>query len=130
MSKNQDIELEKNYTFNRLTRKYIVELKSSGKPVVVSENKHKAMLKSYSSWNGSEKTLNEISLEFNFPRPLLDQYFKIFNITHATIPITDEELEENETDILVDDLLLLRILIFLNINLFIFLKLNFQNVIV
>lgn len=89
--------LEKPY-FNKDTNQYVVFLNSIGRNIVVSEEKHRSILLMYSSWNGEEKSINEICRTVQWPRPVLTEYLKRFGITHDSLPVTDEDLITQSDD--------------------------------
>lgn len=88
--------LEKPY-FNKDSHQYVVFLRSIGRNIVVSEEKHKSILRMYSSWDGDESSITEICRSVQWPRPVLTEYLKRFGITHDSLPVTDEDLV-NESD--------------------------------
>ncbi len=94
--------------FNTETRKYVVFIKSLGRNIVVSEEKHKKILQMYSDWDGEAKTLNEVCRNIQWPRAVLVEYLKKFEIGHDSLPITNEDLDSTEDEELLSRLRELR----------------------
>ena len=89
----KELEFKESYVFNPDTKQYIVFLKSAGKPIVVDEDTHKAMLNAYCG--PDERAVEEICDTFNFPIQFFSEYKKIFNWTRVGLPLTDEEILKN-----------------------------------
>ena len=94
--------------YNDSTDTYVTYLIAAGENVVVDGDMHRAMKSAYSNMSGNAATINEIAREFNFPRNWFDEYRRRHGWTHDMDPYTDEEMVENETEELVDDLILRR----------------------
>jgi len=94
--------------YNDSTDTYVTYLIAAGENVVVDGDMHRAMKSAYSNMSGNAATINEIAREFNFPRNWFDEYRRRHGWTHDMDPYTDEEMIENETEELVDDLILRR----------------------
>lgn len=99
-----DLIFEKPYFFNEKTRQYIVFLKRAAKNIVVKEETHKAILEAYSNWDSDSRSINDICRTFRIPRAYLEEYLKIFGITHDSLPITDEELESKPESEIIESL--------------------------
>ena len=87
---------------------YVTWLTSAGKAIVVPGPIHRALKQAYSNMVGKGSTLNEIARDFSFPRHWFDEYRRKHGWTHDMDPYTDEEIRDNETEDLVDDLVLRR----------------------
>ena len=96
------------YYYNSTTDVYVVFLKSAGQNIVVSGDTHRAMRSAYSNMVGSGATMNEMAREFNFPRVWFREYRAVFGWTHDIDPYTDEEIMAQDTNELVEDLVLRR----------------------
>jgi hypothetical protein len=99
--------LEKPY-FNTENKQYVVFLNAIGRNMVVSEEKHRSILQMYSNWDGDERTIGQICRNVQWPRPVLIEYLKKFNLTHDSLPVTDEELTTQSDDELLGRLKELR----------------------
>lgn len=94
--------------YNDTNDTYVTWLRSAGKAIVVPGAIHRAIKQAYSNMVGSGATINEIARDFSFPRHWFDEYRRRHGWTHDMDPFTDEEIRENETEDLVDDLVLRR----------------------
>lgn len=93
------------YVYNQPEDKYIVYLKSASKHIVVPGERHRAMLRAYSNWDGQPNTINEICRNFEFPRSWFIEYKTLMGWTHDREPISNEELESKDEHSIVEDLL-------------------------
>jgi len=84
------------YTYNALTNKYIVPLRTYGREYVCDKDQHQAMLNAYSNWKGNDRSVQEIARLYNMRPEWVREYFKIMRWTHDSSPITDEELLAND----------------------------------
>lgn len=99
--------LEKPY-FNSDTKQYVVFINAIGRPIVVPEEKHKSILQMYSGWDGDERTITQICRNIQWPKPVLLEYLKKFNLTHDSLPLTDEDLTTSSDEELLGRLKELR----------------------
>lgn len=104
----ENIETLDSPYFNKDTAQYVVFLKSIGRNVVVSEDKHKTILQMYTSWDGEEKSISQICRNIQWPRPVLTEYLKKFGITHDSLPVTDEDFQRESDEEIVGRLKELR----------------------
>lgn len=99
-----ELYTDKRYVYNEDNGTYVVFFKNKPKPVVIPEQKHKAIVQAYSNWDGEDSTINEITRKFSFlTRELFMEYKNIFGLTHDHEPFSKEELMERDEDDLVDD---------------------------
>ena len=94
--------------YNDTNDTYITWLRSAGKAIVVPGPIHRAIKQAYSNMVGKGASINEIARDFSFPRHWFDEYRRRHCWTHDMDPFTDEEIKDNETEDLVDDLVLRR----------------------
>jgi hypothetical protein len=99
----KDLEFKESYVFNPETRQYVVFLKTCAKPIVVSEEMHKAMLNAYCGEDA--RSVEEISAAHSFPSAYFREYVRIFGWTREGMPLTDEDVLNGDVEVLVDDLI-------------------------
>jgi hypothetical protein len=85
------LECEKGYVFNKETKQYIVPLPTVGRTIIVPETLHKSLMKAYCD----DMPVEEMSIKFTFPKPLIPLYKNIFGWTRRGIPLTDEDVENH-----------------------------------
>lgn len=95
----------KSYVYDKDTDKYITFLSSCKKPLVVPGERHRAMKRAYSNWDGQPSTINEVCREFSIPRAWFEEYRRIHGWTHDAEPYTAEQLLTEDVDDLVEDAL-------------------------
>ena len=94
--------------YNESNDTYVTWLTAAGKAIIVPGPIHRALKQAYSNMVGDGATMNEIARDFSFPRHWFEEYKRRHHWTHDMDPYTDEEILENDTDDLVDDLVLRR----------------------
>ncbi len=100
------IIFEENYVFNPANGgTYITFLKNVGRNVTFSKDRHEAMLRAYSNWDGDPQTINEICRDFTIPRSWFHEYKKCHGWTHDHEPFTAEEMIGRPEDEMVEDAL-------------------------
>jgi hypothetical protein len=105
-SSPKDLEFSDKYIYNKDSGKYIFLLESKiGKNLVLSEDKVKSIIKSYSNFKGDQSSINEIAIKFDIPRKFVIEILKSLEITHDSLPVTNEDLSEKESDSLVEEIL-------------------------
>jgi len=97
-----------NYVYNAETDTYITFLPDLPKPIVLSGQTHREIVRAYSNFDGSPATINEVARAVKMPRNWLVKYLKAHEITHDREPFTVEELTTRTDDELVEDALQLR----------------------
>ena len=100
-----DVDVKKDYVYNKATDKYIVFMKTMKRNFVVPGHQHRAMVREYSNWNGSASTINEICRKFSMSRPQFTEYKNIMGWTHDLEPFSTEEVADRETEDMVDEAL-------------------------
>lgn len=90
------------YVYNEVNDKYIVPLKTFGGDFVCPGAQHKAMLTSFSNWNGQDQTYQDIARTYKMHINWVKEYFKVMGWTHANSPITDEEIKAGEGSKAID----------------------------
>lgn len=93
------------YYFNPQTNQYVVFIKNLGRNIVVSKEQHESILKSYSNWDGEERSIAEICRVIQWPRAVLTEYLSKFNIKHDSLPVSDIDFEEKSEEQIVQELL-------------------------
>lgn len=95
----QSLEFQsEKYVYNKDSDKYIVFLKSSPSPLVIPGATHRAIVSSYSNWNGNALSINEVCRKFKIPRSYFKEYCRVFDLTHDKEPLSTEEILENSID--------------------------------
>jgi hypothetical protein len=103
MSKQNALKTNKNYTYNSSTQKYVFHTeKKFGKNLVFTKTAIDSIVKLYSDITGG-LTANEIALKMSIPVDAVRHILKVMNITHDTLPYTEEVINSSEEDTLVDD---------------------------
>ena len=100
-----DLLLRDDYTYNPVTRTYLTYIPGLPKPMITSEETHKAIIRAYSNFNGSPASINEISRTFGMPREWVVKYLRIHGMTHDREPFSKEEILSRPDEELVDDAL-------------------------
>ena len=93
------------YVYDDDTDKYITFLSSCKKPLVVPGERHRAMKRAYSNWDGQPSTINEICRDFSIPRAWFQEYRRIHGWTHDAEPFTAEQMLSENVENLVEDAL-------------------------
>lgn len=97
-----------NYVYNAETDTYITFLPDIPKPLVLSGETHREIVRAYSNYDGSPATVNEIARAVRIPKNWLVKYLKAHEITHDREPFTPEEIGTKGDTELVEDALQLR----------------------
>lgn len=101
---DSDLEFSDRYVYNKDDKTYLFLLeKKYGKNVKLSEPIVKSIIKNYSNYDDDPKTINEIANRHAIPRNILIEILKILGITHDSIPITPEEINEKEIDDIAEE---------------------------
>lgn len=103
--KNEHLEFQDKYVYNKESGKYIFFCKKAGKNIVLEESLLKAILHAYSNFDGDESSLNEISRKFDIPRNIVAEVLSILNFTHDEIPVLKEEYLEKTNEEIVEELI-------------------------
>jgi len=100
-----ELLLQEDYTYNPLTHTYLTYIPGLPKPLVTSEDTHKAIIRAYSNFSGSPATINEISRTFGWPRDWVIKYLRIHGMTHDREPFSTEEIQDRPDEDLIEDAL-------------------------
>jgi len=103
--KTDDILLEDDYVYNQVTHTYLTFIPGLPKPLVTSEETHKAVIRAYSNFDGSPASINEIARTFGWPREWVIKYLRIHGMTHDREPFSKEEILTRPDEELVQDAL-------------------------
>jgi hypothetical protein len=103
MSKENSLKTNKHYTYNSSTQKYVFHTeKKFGKNLVFTKTSIDSITKLYSDITGG-LTANEIALKLSIPADVIRHVLKVMNITHETLPYTEEVINSTDEETLVDD---------------------------
>lgn len=101
-----DLEFSEKYVYVKDTDKYIFLLHNIiGKNFVLSGSKIRSIIKNYSNFDGEAASINEISVKYKIPRNIVIQILRIMGITHDSLPVTLEDLEEREESDIIEECL-------------------------
>lgn len=112
LDNNPYIDLADKVKFNKSTSDYVFnfnDVKNIGDTIIVHKTQLYAMLQSYSDFDDSPKTLEEISLKFKMPIYVIKKIFQSLDMTHSSPPITEELINSEQDDTkIVEDLYAIR----------------------
>lgn len=91
------------YVYNADNDTYVTFLPGAHRPLAIPGDVHRAMLQSYSDWDGAPATINEICRTFHISRPDFEKYKRIHGWTHDREPFSKEELETRPVDDMVEE---------------------------
>lgn len=91
---HDDLEHDDSYYYDEVKDLYVATLKVKGKQVLanVPGAKHRAMLESYSHWDGDKATLNQIAKQHGVSRAWFSAYKHTYGWTHDSDPFTNEDV--------------------------------------
>jgi hypothetical protein len=103
----QDLIYDKSYVYNKEQDVYITPLPRGlgGKSIILRGELHRAMLQSYSNWDGNSETINEICRKFRIRRDWFMEYKSLHGWTHDKEPFTNEELVTRDVEDMAEDAL-------------------------
>lgn len=105
MSKNNSLKTNKHYTYNSSTQKYVFHTeKQFGQNTVITKTAIDLITKLYSNIGGG-LTANEIALKLSMPADVIRHVLRVMNVTHESLPYTNEDIAEKDEDKLVEDAL-------------------------
>lgn len=84
---------------------YVLHLKNLKNPFVLRAQVWAQMREAYSNWDGAPATVNEIARKFSMSRATVKNILKLMGTTHDSPMWTEDIIEKNTEDALVDDLL-------------------------
>tara|TARA_R110000765_G_scaffold7963_4_gene26067 strand:+ start:78128 stop:79657 length:1530 start_codon:yes stop_codon:yes gene_type:complete len=101
-----DLEFTKDYIYNKEDDNYVFLLqKQVGRNVILDGTTIRSFIKNYSNYSGDTLTLNKIALRYGISKEVVQNIFRILKITHDSLPITPEELEEKSVEEIRDETL-------------------------
>lgn len=103
-----DYFLSADYLYNERDDTYVTFVPAAPKPITLSGDTHRGIIRAYSSSDGQPATLNEIARTFGIVRAHLVGYLRVHGMTHDREPFTPEELMTRSDDALLDDALQMR----------------------
>lgn len=100
------LEQKKKYTFNPTTKKYVFHTeKRFGKNYVFSKDIIDTIIRLYSNYDKQTFTVGQISIKCDIPIKVIKFILSALEITHASVPFSDETIETTEESDLVADML-------------------------
>lgn len=93
------------YHFDESTGEYLVYLDAADQMITIPKEKMGKIWEWYSDWTGDKNTINQICQKLGFPRTWFNELRRKLGMTHDREPFTPEEVVDNDTDQLIDDLL-------------------------
>ncbi len=102
---NHLTEHDKPYWYDNTRDLYVVHLPSRKNPLAITGDKWAAIRDAYSNWSGSPASLNEVARKFGMARRTVLELLRVMGTTHDSSPWTEEGLQQEDEDVLVDDLL-------------------------
>ena len=103
---NPDLQVEKKYTYNPNTGKYIFHSEHKfGKNIILGEKKINTIIELYSNYDKRPYTMGEISLKMGIPKDIVEFILRAMQITHDTLPYSAERIEEADEEELVDEMI-------------------------
>lgn len=101
-----DITVEKKYTYNAKTEKYVFHSEQKlGKNIVLGTKKVNTIIELYSNYDKNPATMGDISKKMGIPKAVIEFIIRALNITHDTLPFTAERLEATNEDELVEEMI-------------------------
>lgn len=100
-----DITVEKKFTYNAKTEKYVFHSEQKlGKNIVLGTKKVNTIIELYSNYDKNPATMGDISKKMGIPKAVIEFIIRALNITHDTLPFTAERLESTNEDELVEEM--------------------------
>ncbi len=93
------------YYYDETKDLYVIHLQSKKKPMSIPGDMWRSMKQSYSNWDGSPSSVNEVSRKFGLARTTVTELFRSMGMTHDSSPWSEEELNVTDERSLVEDLL-------------------------
>lgn len=94
--------------YNKSTEDYVFDftkVSNIAKPITIKKNQLFAILQDYSNFDGNPKTVSEIALKHKIPPFILEKIFHKLRFRHASLPITNAYISENnDEEKVVEDL--------------------------
>ena len=103
--KPESLDHDTGYYYDEVKDLYIIHLKSKKRPMSIPGDMWRSMKLSYSNWDGSPASVNELSRKFGLARNTVTDLFRAMGMTHDSSPWSEEELHETDEEDLIEDLL-------------------------
>lgn len=81
---------------------YITSMHAKETPLIIPGDVHRALIASYSNFDGQPDSIKKLCVRFGFPRKWFMEYKRIHGIVHDGDPVTREELSLEDHQVLVD----------------------------
>lgn len=101
----EDLCITSSYYYDESRDKYILHIPSKKRPIALDGVKWRSIREAYSNWDGQPTSINEICRRFHFSRQTAIEIIRTMGLTHSSSPFTDETLEAENEETLVQDLL-------------------------
>lgn len=95
----------KSYWYDSEREVYVLHLPSHKRPFVLRATVWAQMKEAYSNWDGAPASVNEMARKFAMSRSTVKEILRVMGHTHDGSIWTDDTVEGNTEDALVDDLL-------------------------
>jgi len=100
-----NLDHDSGYYYDETKDLYVIHLKSKKRPMSIPGDMWRSMKLSYSNWDGSPTSVNELSRKFGLARNTVTELFRAMGMTHDSSPWSEEELDSSDEQDLVEDLL-------------------------
>lgn len=97
--------MSEDYIYNGDNDTYVTIIRNAPRPICLSGDIHRAIIRAYSNYDGQPATINEIARTFKIPKNYIPQYLKIHGMTHDREPFTPEEITTRSDEDLIEDAL-------------------------
>ena len=87
--------------YNKATEDYVFDftnIANIANVITIKKNQLFAILQDYSNFDGNPKTISEIALKHKIPPFILEKVFQKLRFRHASLPITNAYIAENEDE--------------------------------
>lgn len=87
--------------YNKSTEDYVFDftnIANIANVITIKKNQLFAILQDYSNFDGNPKTISEIALKHKIPPFILEKVFHKLRFRHASLPITNAYIAENEDE--------------------------------
>ena len=98
----KELEHSDRYYYNKDNDVYVVFIKHLAKNICISGDTHRGMLSAYSGED--KRSVEEICTTFNIPQFIFNEYKSIFGWQRDSIPLSDEQIQEDSVEELVSTL--------------------------
>lgn len=102
---SQTLKDNPKYTYNTQTEKYIFHTyKKFGRNIVLTKDAVNTLIMLYSNYDKVPHTMGEISLKMSIPKEVLKHILYVLQITHDSIPFTQEKVDNTPEEELVEEM--------------------------